>query len=449
MFAAGLVTAALSASSCAYVSLNMGKAVPLAEATRAKAIGHFQAEGACSIHNPLAGGVTFNPLSTDGTNLDKPSSMGCLARLAFTPDGEGLLVLAGGSLRRVDWRTGKTVWVRTPPQEIGFGWSTDRRWLVAAQPYGEAERACWRFFETEPAEFCSKEPMQRVRPLTIDPATGLVVTVDAVGMAPWKRDAYHFGVSDASMAGHAVRLVDLRTGEDVPVKAPGAFFATSDGVRKNLKPGEASRWMGPTDFDASLETSLWLRVAPDKSGKACTNAPEWALEVAAYRGGAPVWSRTLPCVSPNADVAAWYSPEGKYVGVPYSTNEGAPAFAVLDAATGAPALDMTRVDGAPYARFVAVPAGSPLAPRAGSLIGPVVSEAGHLARLRYDPMRGGSFRIVEVADIATGNVIATHDFGVDESSDGRYPTVAISRDGKRLALFDTTGAVTVLPSGVQ
>lgn len=442
----GAMVALALLSGCALVSLNMGKAVPLPEATRAKALGSFPVEGACAIYNPLAGGVRFSPLTTDGSNLDDPSSMGCKADMEFTPDGAGLLVLVGRRLQRVDWRTGKVVWSRTLIPESSYGWSNDRRWLVVSEAYGEPEQACWPFFEGGDKQFCQPSPLRRVRPQTVDPATGAAVSVDGVAKAGWARDPYHFGAIEKTIP-EARRLVDLRTGAEIPVRAPGEHVATGDAMIKRLTPGAPGVWLGPTDFDVARGVSLWLRVVPDTSGLVCVNPALWALEIAAYRDGAPVWSHVFSCASPSGNSGAWYSPDAALVGVQHVVDPGNSAFTLLDARSGKPVTDKVRVNGEPYAPWVATAVGSDLSKLNGYEIGPVISDTGALAKLSYDWKGVPANRYAVVADIATGEIIARHDMGEDESNDGRHPSVAISRDGKLLALFDTTGAVTVIPSG--
>lgn len=447
-----LVAAMILLGSCAYVSLNMGRAEPLAPATRAKALGSFPVQGACAIYNPMAGGVTFNPLSTDGSNIDDPSSMGCAAQLEFTPDGAGLLVTVGsrplGSrLQSIDWRTGKVVWSRMLVPESGYGWSVDKQWLVVSEEYGAPERACWPFFEGEAAQFCDPKPRKRVRPQTLDPASGLAVDSDGVAEAQWSPSPYHFGVATLDF-GSGRRLVDLRAGMDIPLKVPGDHVATAEAMPRISATGQPGVWLGPTDFDTSLSVSLWLRLVPDGTGTNCINPPAWAMEVAAYRDGAPVWSRRVPCASRYPQQAgAWHSVDGQYVGVSYPNDARVHGSLILDAASGEPVSGVTPLVGLPYSRLVVVPTDSPLTRLAGYRIGPVTSETGLVAMLAYDPERGVPFRFAYVGDIASGEIIARHDFGVDEESDGRYPSLAISRDGKLLALSDTTGTVTVVPSG--
>jgi hypothetical protein len=443
-----LLAAAVSLpASCGYVSLNMGRAEPLAAATRAKALGSFPVQGACSIYNPMAGGITFNPLSTDGSNIDDPSSMGCGAQIEFTPDGAGLLVHVGRRLQRIDWRTGKVVWSRTLVPESTYGWSVNKQWLVVSEEYGDPERACWPFFEGEAAQFCDPKPRMRVRPQTLDPATGLAVDIEGVAEAYWSPSPYQFGVATLD-SGTGRRLVDLRDGKEIPLKAPGDHVASAEAMSRKSAAGHPGLWVGPTDFDNSLAVSLWMRLVPDVSGPNCINPPEWAMEVVAYRDGAPVWSRRLPCASRHPQQAgAWYSVDGRHVGVSYPNDTRGRPPVILDAASGEPVSGIAPLVGQPYLRLVVVPADSQLVGLAGYRIGPVTSETGLVAQLANDPQRGLPFRFVYVGDIASGEIVARHEFGMDEENDGRIPSIAISRDGKLLALFDTTGAVTVVPSG--
>lgn len=430
---------------CAMVTVKPGRAEPLPEATRAKALGSFKAEGACGAYNPLAGGVQFHPLSTDGTNLDDPSVITCAAQMWFTPDGEGLLVGTSGKLRRYEWRTGKVVWTREASEGgVGGAWTLDGRWFVVPAVHGEPERMCWPFFEHKAEQFCDPQPHRRARPVAVDLATGR----DAVGSGAvkvgWTLTPYRL-LLNATARGLASKLVDIGDGRDTAVAAPGERFNSADAMSGTAVAGTPSRWLGPMDFDQSLAVSLWLRLTPLAEGVAC-DGPRWALNVVAVRGGAPVWTRELPCVSPFAQVSAWYSADGQHVGVPYSLVSGIPASVILDAATGEVVSDLAPI-GEFMPGWIAAPAGSPLTARSIIEAPPVASETGIAAWTGLDRQAGGGRRAAYVLDVRSGAVVNQLDFGFDDTSDSRTPSVTISRDGKLLALFDTTGTVTVVPTG--